>query len=108
MSGLRGLRVTALVLLAALALFTAFSPMALALRHAVFDTYQRIFPLERKQAPVRVVLIDETTIARLGQWPWPRTRIAYLVERIHAHQPLAIALDLIFPEADRYSPGSMA
>src|SRR5687768_8730014 len=108
MGALGGLRVTALVLLVALALFIAFSPLAQPLRHAVFDGYQKLFPLERQRAPVRVVLIDETSIAKLGQWPWPRSRIAYLVERIHAHQPLAIGLDLIFPEPDRYSPAALA
>ncbi|HYC36191.1 MAG TPA: CHASE2 domain-containing protein [Usitatibacter sp.] len=108
MGALGGLRVTALVLLAALSLFIIFSPLAQALRLAMFDTYQRLFPLEREQAPVAVVLIDENSIARLGQWPWPRTRIAYLVDRIHAHGPLAIGLDLIFPEPDRYSPGALA
>ena len=103
-----GLRVLSLVLLVALSLFIAASPTAQALRHAVFDGYQRLFPLERVQAPVKVVLIDENAIARYGQWPWPRTRIAELIERIARHKPLAIGLDLVFPEPDRFSPGTIA
>ena len=100
----RGLRVLSLVLLVALSLFIALSPVAQQLRHAVFDGYQRLFPLERVRAPVKVVLIDENSIARYGQWPWPRTRLAELIETIAAYQPLAIGLDLIFPEPDRFSP----
>lgn len=96
------------MLLAALSLFIVFSPTAQLLRHAVFDGYQRIFPLERSASPVTIVLIDENSIARYGQWPWPRTRIAELVGRIVEHKPLAIGLDLIFPEPDRFSPAAIA
>lgn len=103
-----GLRVLSLVLLVALSLFIAASPVAQQLRLAVFDGYQRLFPLERVRSPVKVVLIDEGSIARYGQWPWPRTRLAELVETIAAYKPLAIGLDLIFPEPDRFSPGVMA
>jgi serine phosphatase RsbU (regulator of sigma subunit)/CHASE2 domain-containing sensor protein len=103
-----GLRVLSLVLLVALSLFIVASPVAQQLRYAVFDGYQRLFPLERLRSPVKVVLIDESSIARYGQWPWPRTRLAELIETIAAYKPLAIGLDLIFPEPDRFSPAVMA
>ena len=69
---------------------------------------QRAFPLERKSAPAVIVAIDERSLARYGQWPWPRTRLAQLVERIDAMHPSAIAFDAFFPEPDRYSPGAVA
>jgi HD-GYP domain-containing protein (c-di-GMP phosphodiesterase class II) len=50
-----------------------------------------------------VVDIDEVSLAALGQWPWPRYRVAALIERIAAARPKAIALDILFPEADRAS-----
>jgi serine phosphatase RsbU (regulator of sigma subunit)/CHASE2 domain-containing sensor protein len=96
------------VLLVALALFIVLSPTAQGLRHAVFDGYQRAFPLERAASPVTIVLIDENSLARYGQWPWPRTRMAELIERIASHGPLAIGLDLVFPESDRFSPAAIA
>ncbi len=68
---------------------------------------QRAFPLERKSAPAVIVGIDERSLARYGQWPWPRTRLAELVERIEAMHPAAIAFDAFFPEPDRYSPGAI-
>lgn len=108
MNALGGLRALALVLLAVVSLFIVFSPYATPLRYAVFDAYQRIHPLKRVNPPVRVVLIDENAIGRIGQWPWPRTRMAELIEQIAAQKPLAIGLDLIFPEPDRFSPGAMA
>lgn len=88
-----------------LSLFIALSPVAQPLRHAVFDTYQRMFPLAHTQSQVAVVLIDENALIRYGQWPWPRTRVGELIEYIAQQEPLAIGLDLIFPEPDRFSPG---
>jgi adenylate cyclase len=96
------------VLLAALSLFIVYSDSAHSLRHAVFDGYQRLFPLERHSSPVTIVAIDEDDLRRYGQWPWPRTRVAELVQRIAEHKPLAIGFDIFFPEPDRFSPGAMA
>jgi serine phosphatase RsbU (regulator of sigma subunit) len=84
------------------------SPDAQRLREAVFDGYQRFFPLERTSGPVIIVGIDEEDLRRFGQWPWPRTRMAELVEKISVHKPLAIGFDIFFPDADRFSPASIA
>jgi CHASE2 domain-containing sensor protein/serine phosphatase RsbU (regulator of sigma subunit) len=101
--------VLSLVLLAALSLLLIASPPAAErLRHVVFDAYQRFFPLPRHSAPVVVVAIDESSLAQLGQWPWPRTRIAELIRRISDHEPAAIGLDIFFSEPDRFSPANLA
>jgi HD-GYP domain-containing protein (c-di-GMP phosphodiesterase class II) len=50
-----------------------------------------------------VVDIDEVSLSALGQWPWPRYRVAQLIERIAAAHPSAIAMDIVFPEPDRAS-----
>ena len=47
--------------------------------------------------------IDEASLSALGQWPWPRYRVAQLIERIAAAHPAAIAMDIVFAEADRTS-----
>jgi adenylate cyclase len=57
---------------------------------------------------VTIVAIDERTLAEHGQWPWPRSRLAALLDRINAAGPAAIGLDLLFPEPDRYSPATLA
>ncbi len=79
-----------------------------AARGIVFDGYQRLYPLPRTTQPATIVAIDEATLQRYGQWPWPRTRLAELIERIAAARPAAIGLDLFFPEADRFSPSALA
>ncbi|OHB32842.1 MAG: hypothetical protein A2X84_04240, partial [Desulfuromonadaceae bacterium GWC2_58_13] len=54
---------------------------------------------------VAIVDIDEKSLARIGQWPWPRNTVATLVEKINRQVPLAIGLDIMFIEPDRTSPG---
>jgi serine phosphatase RsbU (regulator of sigma subunit) len=89
-------------------LLWAEPPFVLALRHALFDAYQRLVPRERHSAPAVIVAIDEAALERHGQWPWPRTRVARLLERIAAARPAAIGVDLLFPEPDRFSPSAVA
>jgi serine phosphatase RsbU (regulator of sigma subunit) len=74
------------------------------LRTFSFDLYQIVAPRERVSAPVVIVDIDESSLQTLGQWPWPRSLMAQLVERIDAMEPAAVAFDIIMPEADRTSP----
>ncbi len=58
---------------------------------------------ELEHRPV-VVGIDEESLARFGQWPWPRYRLAQLLESIGQHGAAAIGVDLLMPEEDRTSP----
>lgn len=80
-----------------------FTPAHLTLQLALFDGYQALWPRERQSAPAVIVAIDEPSLARYGQWPWPRDELARLVDGISAKLPAAIGLDLLFPEQDRYS-----
>ena len=58
---------------------------------------------EKSNVPV-IVDIDEQSLERYGQWPWPRYKIAELIGKISGAGPLAVGLDILFPEADRTSP----
>lgn len=78
------------------------------LRNNVFDQYQRWHPRAYVEVPVRIVDIDEETLVRLGQWPWPRTRLAELVNRLKRAEVAAIGFDVLLAEADRTSPQAMA
>lgn len=79
----------------------------LALREALFDQYQRQMPRERSSEPVIVVGIDSQSLVKHGQWPWSRDLIAQLVTRIQAGKPLALGIDIVFAEPDRYSPQAL-
>ena len=86
-------------------LLLLLDPVALkTLRYQGFDQYQRWQPRPYVEAPVRIIDIDEASLERLGQWPWPRTRIAELVERVQAAGAATLAFDVVFAEPDRTSP----
>lgn len=78
------------------------------LRLKVFDLYQLASPRQPVAAPVVIVDIDEQSLARIGQWPWPRTVVARMVDRLRLAGVAAIGLDVAFPEPDRSSPGVYA
>jgi CHASE2 domain-containing sensor protein/serine phosphatase RsbU (regulator of sigma subunit) len=73
-------------------------------RHAVFDAYQRAFPRQVRAHPSVIVAIDDASLAALGQWPWPRTRLARLIDRVQQLGAVVVGLDMVMPEADRLSP----
>ena len=69
----------------------------------VYDAFLRRSPhLPAGTVPV-VVDIDEESLARYGQWPWPRYRVAQLLERVRDLGASAVALDVVFAEPDRTS-----
>ena len=79
-----------------------------ALRNFQFDQFQRWHPRAYAEVPVRVVDIDEQSLARLGQWPWPRTRLAELLDKLGAAGVTCVAFDMVFAEPDRTSPPVVA
>src|SRR5215472_2260341 len=85
--------------------FLPFDPPVLReLEARYFDVLQELKPRPYQPLPVRVVDIDDATLEKLGQWPWPRTLMAQLIERLSEAQPAAIALDMVLAEPDRTSP----
>lgn len=92
--------------LAAVALVVlVFDPFVFQLlRNAQFDLFQRWQPRPYVEAPVKIIDIDDESLKRVGQWPWPRTQIASLVERLRDGGAAAIGFDIVFAEPDRTSP----
>src|SRR5262249_36204660 len=46
------------------------------------------------------------SLAKFGQWPWKRDLIALLIDTLRKDGAAVVALDIMFPEADRYvGPG---
>ena len=75
------------------------------LRLIAFDSYQLLSPqVYDPEVPVRVVDIDEESLSRIGQWPWPRTVLADLLTRLADHGAATVAFDILFSEPDRTSP----
>ena len=68
-----------------------------------FDLYQRTLPRMPGNSPIRIVDIDDKSLAKFGQWPWPRTVVAQLVERLAKAGAAVVAFDIDFAEPDRTS-----
>jgi adenylate cyclase len=98
-------RTFGLVLLAALISIRIAEPTALEeLRLRTFDLFQTIKPRVDSDRPVLIVDIDEASLHAYGQWPWPRTLVARLLDRLFEGKARAVAFDVVFSEADRTSP----
>ena len=96
----------------ALALTLALVPAALAPERAadplqrlelwLYDRLVRLSLAPSPQPAVTVVAIDEASLARLGQWPWPRDRMAELVRALlDTYGVQVLALDVVFAEPER-------
>jgi adenylate cyclase len=74
----------------------------------VLDADRRMWGPPQGELPVVVVDIDHPSIEAHGAWPWPRERMARLVEAVAAGYPAAIAIDVLFAEPDDQSPAALA
>ncbi|WP_426035703.1 CHASE2 domain-containing protein [Cypionkella sp. TWP1-2-1b2] len=57
---------------------------------------------------VRVIEITAQDLAQLGRWPWPRTRLARVVDQIAAQSPAVLGLDLVLSGPDPAGPLALA
>jgi adenylate cyclase len=72
-----------------------------------YDLLLRNFPDNHASKKLIIVDLDEKSLNRYGQWPWPRYRIAELLDKIAAMKPAVISLDIFFTEPDRTSAGRL-
>ncbi|NRB03229.1 MAG: adenylate/guanylate cyclase domain-containing protein [Rhodobacteraceae bacterium] len=78
------------------------------LRLQAFDLYQQLNPREAPPAPVAILDVDDASLAEVGQWPWPRTKIAEMTQKAMQAGAVALAFDIVFSEPDRLSPANIA
>ena len=84
------------ILLAAFFAWASDSGALSSFRLYVFDEFLRLKPRVYEPVPVRIVDIDDDSLARFGQWPWPRTLLAKLVNRLDELGVATIAFDILF------------
>jgi adenylate cyclase len=74
------------------------------LNYKFYDFLLPVLPESQKPpSPVVIIDIDERSLREYGQWPWPRRRVAALVEKIGSLGAVSIGLDVLFAEPDRTS-----
>jgi adenylate cyclase len=80
--------------------------------HSIDNRIRDFFFVSRGEAPhsndIVIVDIDEKSLKALGQWPWERTLIAQLLANLSEAEVGIIAMDMIFPEADKTSLTNVA
>ncbi len=52
---------------------------------------------------VLIVDVDEASLSRYGQWPWPRHLVARLLDTVRDGKPDSVGVDILFAEPDRSS-----
>jgi len=72
-----------------------------------YDLLLKHFPNNHASPKIVIVDLDEKSLNRYGQWPWPRYRVARLLDNITAMKPSIISLDIVFAEPDRTSAGPL-
>ena len=101
--------VALLVLMNALILRAADPDALVRLRDLAFDGYPRIKPrVVPDDLPVRIVDIDEAALEAYGQWPWDRTLIARMVDRLREQGAAVIAFDVVSASANTTSKAMTA
>src|SRR5258705_1846225 len=101
--------------LACLALLVLFAALRILdpapveeIRVRTFDTFQRFDPRKKPARPVTIVDVDDKSMEKLGQWPWPRTQIADLITELTRLGAVVIAFDAVFSEPDGLNPAFAA
>ena len=93
-----------ITLAAGLALYRVDPDVLQTFRLKSFDLYQQLKPRPYVPAPIKVLDLDNESLERLGQWPWPRSRLADMLARLFNAGAQVVAFDVLFAEPDRTSP----
>ena len=88
-----------LVLLAIVALVSMSFPVV-KLSQSLTDFFFRMRGPQPVSQQVALVLIDDTTLAHYGRWPWQRAQLAQLIRAVSAQEPKAVGLDVLLPEVE--------
>lgn len=68
-----------------------------------YDALLRFTADEQQHPDIVLVKIDEESLERFGQWPWPRYLLSSLLEKIAEANPAVVGVDLLLAEIDRMS-----
>lgn len=90
-----------LLILVALVALRVIDPYPIeVIRLKGLDYYQRT-QTKVKSDNVVVIEIDEASLEKNGQWPWPRTELASGIKKAFENEAVVVVLPIIFAEKDR-------
>jgi serine/threonine-protein kinase len=70
-----------------------------------YKTYDLRAKLRQRKvsSPVVIVAIDESSIANLGRWPWPRSYMAEMIDLLSEYEAKIIGISILYTEPDKNS-----
>ena len=81
-------------------------------KRKALDALVKVFPYEKyypdNAQSLVFVAIDDESLEKMGQWPWPRQTVAKIAENIAKSGAAATGLDILFIEGDRYTPKQLS
>ncbi|MDG3085817.1 CHASE2 domain-containing protein [Vibrio hannami] len=69
----------------------------------IYDYYNRYYPSPQPSSNIVIVDVDDQSLEAIGQWPWPRYRLAETIRIIIEGRPSSLLLDILLAERDRTS-----
>ncbi|MFN0104946.1 MAG: CHASE2 domain-containing protein [Bryobacteraceae bacterium] len=70
-----------------------------------YDLLNGLTPRAGPSGQVAIVTVDDSSLARLGRWPWPRDVLGLVIRKPLDAGARAVVLDVMFPEPDLSPPG---
>ncbi len=93
----------AITVISSLLLITKFPPFE-TLEAKLYDVRLQSRGVVTPPDAVVIAAIDERSIEKLGRWPWNRSVLARLVDRLAASDAAVVAFDIILSENERSDP----
>ena len=66
----------------------------------LFDLYERLDPPKRDSSRIVIIDVDGDSVRRIGPWPWPRDRLAEIIERAGAARVIGVDILLLDPSRE--------
>lgn len=103
-----GVLITGIVLIAFEVVLAVQSPSFIVeLDGLCYDTMLRSIDRASGVPETVIVDVDEYSLSRLGQWPWPRYQVARLIDTLCDSGARSVGVDFLFSEPDRLSLTSL-
>ncbi len=91
-----------IILAASAVMLASFTPAGQKLEGVLLHLGSRLMPERAQDSAVVVVAVDDNSINAQGAWPWPRDRLAGVVDRLSGFKPNTIGL--LLPLAGAETP----
>lgn len=87
--------------LAAAGSYWSGEPLLASVEFKAYDLRSKLRQTLKSPDEISLVAIDDDSVAQTGRWPWPRTRLAALLERVALDKPKVVGLNILFSEPEQ-------